>query len=102
MEEESQEIKDIIVYKPIVSPEGLKTLCDKAYKSFDTPLQRINSVLQNLKSIDRSLKSLEITQEDWIDLKDNQSFKKIARKYNNKVIRKQEEQISKRKKNKRK
>lgn len=104
MEDELQdvkELKDITVYKPIVSPQKLKSLCDEAYKTFRTPLQRINYVISSLKSVDKSLKDLEITKNEWGDLEDNKSFKDIARRYNNKVIKDLDQQKSN-KKNKKK
>jgi citrate synthase len=94
---EQEEIKEIIVYKSAVSLQQLKQLCATAYNDFPTPLQRINSVISKLKEYDHSLGKLRVTKEEWNDLEDNVKFKEIARKFNNKEIKQQEERRAKKK-----
>jgi hypothetical protein len=97
MEQESTEIKNIIVYKAAVSPQKLKSLCDQAYKDFDTPLKRINSVINKLRTYKRSLKDLEVTREEWCDIEDNKTYKNISRRLKNKAIKQLDDKTSSKK-----
>lgn len=87
MSEETSNMKDIVVYKSVLSQQELKSLCNKAYKNFKTPLQQAQFAISELQKLDRSLENLEVTKEEWSYIKDNKSFVDIARKYNNKKLK---------------
>jgi hypothetical protein len=67
-------------YKPILTKESLKKLCNKAVAFYDTPLAQSRKVINEISHL-RSKRLIEYKGDEWQDDLENKSYMEIAREY---------------------